>query len=501
MRIAIVGAGLGGIAAGVKLKRAGIETFTVFDKAAGPGGVWWQNTYPGCEVDIPSHAYSFSFMRYDWSGTHASRSELQRYTEDVIDWFGLRSHFRFNTEVSAVLWDETRRCYQVRLADGTETEADVVVSAVGMLSNPRIPTWPGLRDFNGPVFHTSRYDHSVDLTDKRVALVGTGSSACQLGPLIAPVVAHLDVYQREPGHVLAKKNQHFSNEHRARYLRRPMLWRLERAKQFRAARRTADALRLGTDGNQRMESMFRRHLGRTVHDPVTRQRLTPNYAYGCKRPVFASGWFPMFNRPNVELVPHAVTRVTADGIVDDTGTERPADVLILSTGFRADDYLATLPVRGRDGRWLAEEWHGEPWGFLGLTVPGFPNFLMMYGPNTNGGFSVMTQHEIQADALVRVVRRLRRGGGRPIDTRRGLATRVDRWIQQQITVRMSALTAGCHNYFHAATGKNVTQWPFSHTAYRLATRILLPLGLTHRRAGPDNASLSSASEGEPSFSP
>ncbi len=479
VRVAIVGAGLGGIAAAVKLTRAGFEHVTVYEKAAGPGGVWWQNTYPGCEVDIPSHAYSFSFMPYDWSGTHAKQPELQRYAEDVIDRFGIRDRFRFGVEVRQAVWTGGR--YRLTLGDGSEAEAELLVSAVGMLSDPKLPDWPGLGRFAGPVFHTSRFDHDVDLAGKRVALIGTGSSACQLGPAIAPRVDRLDVYQREPGHVLPKRYQAFDPRRRARLRRHPLLQRVERARQFRVGRAGAGALRAGSADNLRVDAYFHRYLEKTVADPDTRAALTPGYPYGCKRPIYASGWYPMFARDNVRLIPRAVTRVTPGGVVDACGVERPADVLILSTGFQASNYLASLPVVGLDGRSLARMWDGEPWAFLGLTVPGFPNLVMMYGPNTNGGFSVMTQHEIQAAAVVRIARRLRRAArrGRPaaLDTRLGPARRVDRWVQEQIAVTMSAVNGGCGNYYHAASGKNVTQWPRSHTFYRVATRLLLPWAL------------------------
>jgi cation diffusion facilitator CzcD-associated flavoprotein CzcO len=477
VRVAVVGAGLGGIATAVKLKRAGIESFTVFERAGGPGGVWWQNTYPGCEVDIPSHAYSFSFMPYDWSGTHAKQPELQRYAEDVIDRFEVRGHFRFGVGVRSAVWDENRNLYVLELADGSTSEAELLVSAVGMLSDPKMPDWPGLDTFDGPVFHTSRFEHRHVLEGKRVALVGTGSSACQLGPAIAPVVGKLDVYQREPGHVLPKRDRAFDPVERARFRRFAALQRIERLKLFRLGRKTADALQTGSANHRRVESIYRRYLEKTVPDPAAREALTPSYPYGCKRPVYASSWYPMFGRDNVELIPHAVSEVTPGGLIDATGTARPADVLILSTGFEASNYLASLPIRGAHRRWLSEAWGGEPWAFLGMTVPGFPNFAMMYGPNTNGGFSVMTQHEIQADVVVRLARRLARGRVTVIDTRYRLAERVDRWVQDQITLTMSSLAGGCHNYYHSAQGKNVTQWPRSHSAYRLATRLLLPRGL------------------------
>lgn len=489
IRVAIVGAGLGGIAAAVALTRAGFTDFTVFERAAGPGGVWWQNTYPGCEVDIPSHAYSYSFMPYDWSGTHAGQPELVGYARAVIDRYGIGDRIRFGVTVRQVRWRPERAGYTVRTSAGTpagqpgtgsesESDFDVVVSAVGMLSDPKLPDWPGLDTFAGPVFHTSRYDHDLDLTGKRVAIVGTGSSACQLGPALAPMVGRLDVYQREPGYVLPKRSRRFDDTERRRLAGSATRQRIERLRLFHTGLRTHDALRVGTENHRRAESAFARYLDRTVHDPQVRELLRPAHPYGCKRPVFASTYLPMFNRDNVTLVPHAVREVAPDGLVDDTGTKRPADVLILSTGFQAARYLCSLPVLGRDGTELQRTWDGEPWAFLGLTVPGYPNFFMMYGPNTNGGFSVVAQHEIQADLIVRALRRLRRGRGGSLDTRAGPARRVDRWVQSRIAVTMSSLGTGCHNYFHSASGRNVTQWPMSHTAYRAALRVLAPLVLS-----------------------
>lgn len=477
VRVAIIGAGLGGIAAAVRLKRSGITSFTVFEKADGPGGVWWHNDYPGCEVDVPSHAYSYSYLPYPWSGTHAGRDELLGYVEAVLDHFDLRSHFRFGTEVESACWEGATATYAVRTADGTQSQFDVVVSAVGTLSHPRIPGWDGLAQFDGPVFHTAAFDHSVDLTDKRVALVGTGSSACQIGPVIAPLVRQLDVYQREPGHVFPKRARVFEPSERARLQRSSLRRKYERFEVFRWIRRTNDALRLGSKQNQRAESAFRRYVDKAVSDPVTREALRPRYPYGCKRPVYASGWYPMFDRDNVTLVPHAVTDVDSEGLVDETGVHRRADIIILSTGFEAQNYLATVHIVGPDGLELQDAWAGEPWAFLGVTVPGFPNFFMLYGPNTNGGGSIITQHEIQAALVARAVRRLERGRCSTVDTRARLAAVVDRWVQRKIRVKMSSETAGCHNYFHAPSGKNVTQWPLSHTAYRFALRALAPVAL------------------------
>jgi cation diffusion facilitator CzcD-associated flavoprotein CzcO len=484
VRVAIIGGGLAGVATAVKLKRAGTTSISVFERAAGPGGVWWQNTYPGCEVDVHSHAYSYTFMRYDWSRSHASQAEIQRYIEDTIDRYDIRGHLRFNSPVSTVTWNEDRATYTV-VGEAEELgEFEIVVSCVGMLSDPKLPDWPGLEAFAGPAFHTSRFEHHHDLTGKRVALVGTGSTACQLGPAIAPLVGKLDLYQREPGYVLAKHVVDFSPQQRERFARRPVLQLVNRLRLFRDAWRSGDALRDGTDRNERVRAHSHATIKKLVKNPETAAHVTPDYPYGCKRPVFTSTYYPMLNRENVEVIPHAVSRVTPDGVVDAAGIERPADVLIMATGFAATDYLASLRVHGRDGRSLHDVWAGEPTAFLGTTVPGFPNFFMLYGPNSNGGWSVIAQLEPQADLVAAVARRLSRGRRQVVDTRPAISGRYNGWVQAGIARKLTALTAGCHNYYFTDTGRNVTQWPHSHITYRLAIRLLSRIGLTFSRHDP-----------------
>jgi cation diffusion facilitator CzcD-associated flavoprotein CzcO len=353
VRVAIIGAGLGGVATAVRLHQAGINSFTVFDRNAGPGGVWWQNTYPGCEVDVPSHAYSYSFMPYNWSCTHAWHTELQRYVEDVIDQFGIRSHFQFSTEVLDSRWDDERAVHRVHTGAGT-AEFDVVVSCVGMLSHPNIPAWPGLEHFRGPVFHTSRYQNQHDLSDKRVAVIGTGSTARQLVPALASQVRQLDLWQGEPGYVMPKKRRESDPEERARFTRSPLRQKWQRLRLFRAGYKVAGTLKADGEDQRRRRRYCQDYIRRTVHDTDLQRALTPGYAYGCKRPVFASGFYPALNRPNVRLIPNAVREVSAGAIVDNTGTERPADVLIMATGFHTTRYLATIPVFGPGGRSLQD---------------------------------------------------------------------------------------------------------------------------------------------------
>jgi len=480
VRVGIVGAGLGGIAVAVKLARAGFRAFTVFEAADGPGGVWWQNTYPGAEVDVDSHAYSYSFLRYDWVRTHATQAELQRYVEDVIDRFELRPHLQFGARVHEVRWCDDTEEHVLTTADGVVHHFDIVVSAVGLFNQPRIPGWATDATFDGPVFHTSDWRHDLDLTGKRVALVGTGSSACQVGPAIAPLVRELLVFQREPGYVLPKKEREFTPAERRRFRRLPILPWWDRVKSFHGYSRNIRALRVDHPENARLTEFAHGYIRHKVDDVAVADALTPSYPYGCKRTVFASDWYPMFNLDHVRLVPHEVVAAEPQALVDATGAHHDVDVVVVATGFRATDYLGTLEVHGRGGRSLHDTWGAEPSAFLGVTVPGFPNFFMLFGPNTNGGWSIIAQLERQAELVVRAAR-LHRRGRTVVDTRPAVDARYQQWLTSELARKASAVVSGCRNYFRSATGKNVTQWPSAHSTYYVACKVLPLAGWRARR--------------------
>jgi cation diffusion facilitator CzcD-associated flavoprotein CzcO len=482
-RVAIVGAGFGGIAAGVYLRRAGIETFTIYESSTGVGGTWWDNTYPGAEVDVGSHLYCFSFKSYDWSRTHARQAELQRYLEETFDEHGLRRHLRLGVTVESAVWDDDRHVWSVRLADGTVEEFHALISAVGFLNVPRSPTWPGLDRFEGAAFHTARWDHDQDLTGKVVAVVGTGSTATQVVPAIQPSVAKLYVFQREPGWVLPKGERDFSAEERSAFA---SSWRRrrERLRLKYLLERNLLGGAIWHPGSKRQrarEELCRRYIARQFADrPDLAAAVTPSYPYPGKRPIFASTFYPALKRDNVELVPKAVAAVTPTGIVDADGVERAIDVLVLATGFQPANYLARLPVTGRDGRTLQEHWAGEPTAYLGITVPGFPNFFMLYGPGTNGG-EIVTMLEAQARYAVRALWRMMREGVSAIEVKPAFAARWDRWLQSKMAGTSWTVS---RNYFTSDTGKVVTQWPYGNWIYTVLTRALGPVSETTRLRSP-----------------
>ena len=479
-RVAIVGGGPAGIVAGVKLRQAGIGSFTIYEKALGVGGTWRDNTYPGCEVDTHSHLYSFSFTHPDWSRTHARQPELLAYLEEVVDHFDLRRHFRFGASVDEAVWDDTTHSYHLHLSDGSEAQCDVLVSAVGFLNVPRYPDWPGLDRFRGPWFHTARWEHEHDLDGKRVALIGTGSSAAQILPEIALRAGHVVVFQREPGWVMPKADRDFAPEEREA-LRSPLRWRRARLAQLRRVEKSLwrrGIYRPGSKINAQCEQICRDYIARELADrPDLRDAVTPHYPYWGKRLIMASTYYPALRRDNVDLVPKAVVAVTETGVVDADGVEHPVDVLVLATGFQPTNYLAHLRVVGRGGRSLHDHWAGEPRAFLGITVPGFPNFFMMYGPGTNGG-EIVWMLERQAELAVRAVKRLARTEATAIEVKPRWAECYHRWLQS--AMQGTAWTVS-RNYFTSASGKVVTQWPYSPLSYSLLTRVLGPWSQTTRR--------------------
>jgi cation diffusion facilitator CzcD-associated flavoprotein CzcO len=383
--------------------------------------------------------------------------------------------------VESATWDDARHVWQVRLDDGTTDDCHVLVSAVGFLNVPRYPRWPGLESFEGPAFHTARWEHQHDLTDKVVAVVGTGSSATQVVPAIQPFVRHLYVFQREPGWVMPKGERDFADDERAA-LSAPWRARRERVRQRYLLEKNlwgGHMNRPGTKANARREAMCRAYIGRAFADrPDLAEAVTPSYPYPGKRPVFATTFYPALTQPNVELVPRAVASVTPSGVVDGDGVERAADVIVMATGFQPADYLARLPVTGRHGRTLREAWAGEPHAYLGITVPGFPNFFMLYGPGTNGG-EIVVMLESQAEYAVRAVRRMRRERVTAIEVRPRFEAAWNRWLERKIEGTSWTMA---NNYFKAPTGKVVTQWPYGNLSYRLLTKVLGRPSETTRRA-------------------
>ena len=476
-RVAVIGTGFGGLGAAVRLRRAGVTDVVLLERADAVGGTWRDNTYPGCACDVPSHLYSFSFApNPDWPRSFSGQPHIRAYLEQVTDTFDLRPHIRFNAEVLALRWDPERLRWHIRTRRGDLT-ADVVVSAAGPLSDPQIPDIPGLDGFPGEVFHSARWNHDVDLRGKRVAVVGTGASAVQIVPAIQAEVGHLTLFQRTPPWVLPRMDRPIGPLERrlhrllppTRALRRTLLWAI-RELQTGAFTRHPNQLAL-------VEKLAKRHIHRAVKDPELRRVLTPDYRIGCKRILLSNDYYPALAKPHVDVVPSALAEVRGSTLVAADGTEAEADVLVFGTGFHVTDMPIATRVTGADGRTLAEHWADGMAALRGTTVDGFPNLLLIIGPNTGlANTSMILMIEAQLNYLVDYLRQLDRlaGGG---DTPVALAPRRDavtRWndrLQQRMR-RTVWNTGGCTSWYLDASGRNTTLWPATTSAFRRATRRL-----------------------------
>lgn len=478
IEVAIIGGGIGGIGAAVHLARRGTRTFTLFEKSEGPGGTWWDNRYPGAECDIPSVLYSYSFKPHDWTRTHASQEEIQGYLESTIDEYRIRDNIRFGVGVRSAEWSDERQQYLVTLDTDERRWFDVVVSAVGMLNVPKIPDWPGIDEFNGPLFHSARWDAKAELDGKRVAVIGAGASATQVVPGLQPRVSELLSFQREPSWVAPKGDRDLTAAERTE--RRRFGW--SRKARFDML----CAMDMGSGrGDKAVIAAQRARLEKVIDEafadrPDLRAAMTPKFQPRCKRNVFSDVFYPALKQDNVRLVTRSVERITERGVVDDTGEEHEVDAVVLTTGFRAAEFLTTLRVTGRGGRDLHEQWGDDPQAFLGITVPNFPNLYLLYGPNTHGTV-VSFVLERQAEFMARDIRRLRRSGGGSLEVR----AEVDAWFQrvlQEAIEQVETWKSGCNNFYLSASGRNVVQWPWTHRRYYLWARLMRRWASIHRPA-------------------
>ncbi len=470
--IAVVGGGFGGVGAATMLKREGYEDVTVFEKGERVGGVWQHNTYPGAACDIPSHLYEYSFAPNGWSRRFSPGPEIRAYVEGVARRFGVFGKVRTGTEVKGARWDEGRRKWLLDTSAGPH-EADVLVTACGQLSVPKVPPLPGLEDFEGPAFHTAEWRHDVDLADKRVALIGTGCSAIQVGPAIQPEVAQLDVYQRSPGWTLAKGDHEYSRLSRALFRRLPALRRLDRASVYAFQELAAAAF----TRHRWLLPLFRvlgtRQINSAISNPELRRRVTPTYEFGCKRIMLTDDWYPTLTRDNVELVAERIERVTPTGVRDANGVERPADAIVLATGFASHDFVAPMEIAGSEGRTLTEAWAKVARAYLGLSVPGFPNMFLLYGPNTNGGSgSVVNTLECGIGHLLAALSEMDASGANRIEVSSAVAEDFDR--EMRAALAGTVWQSGCSNWYVDENGNDPNNWPWTWSAYRRRTRELAP---------------------------
>ena len=483
MKVLVIGAGFGGIAAAIELQRHGIRDVTILEAAPSLGGTWFYNSYPGCACDVPSHLYSFSFaQRRDWSRLCSPQDEILDYLRGVARDFGVDKLVVTGAKVEACSWDEDEQRWSVATADGRAFEGDAVILATGQLHQPAQPPIEGRESFEGHEFHSSQWDHDYDLRGKRVAVVGTGASAVQFVPEIAPEVERLVVFQRTGNWFLPRRNRPYPRAIKAAFEHVPGLQAYRRRFVFEYGESLTAMIRhprsAGLIGRLRSSIFMRWQL----RDRELRRKAWPDYTFGCKRVLFSSLFLPALQRPNVQLETGAIARMTPRGIETAGGTLHEVDCVIWGTGFRTTSFMFPMEITGAGGRSLSEAWESGPHAHLGMTVPGFPSMFVMYGPNTNtSGGSIIVYEEAQASYIRQALELLRSRGAAAIEVRGEVDARSDREVQQRFA---GTAWTRCDSWYRNVDGRVVANWPGYMREYVEQTRVLDPseFTLVERRA-------------------
>ncbi|HEX4220451.1 MAG TPA: NAD(P)/FAD-dependent oxidoreductase, partial [Acidimicrobiales bacterium] len=456
--MAIVGAGLAGIGMAIRLRQQSIEDFVILEREDDLGGTWYVNTYPGCQCDVPSVLYSFSFApNPNWTRSFAPQPEIEEYIRTCATRYDVKRFIRFGHGVSGLQWDEGGRCWHIETDQG-EITADVVVLGTGPLSEPSLPDIPGIETFRGTIFHSAEWRHDHDLTGRRVAAIGTGASAIQFVPQIQPTVEHLDVFQRTPPWIVPRPDRPFARWERIVYRRLPSAQRALRAGIYWARELMVLAMVKHPRLARPAQRVAAKHLARQVEDPELRRRLTPSFAFGCKRILLSDDYYPALTRPNVDLVTEPIAEVRSGSIVTADGVAHEVDTIILGTGFQAAEPPVAQMVRGRDGRTMAEHWGNGAQAYLGTSVAGFPNLFMITGPNTGlGHTSMIFMMESQFNYIVDALEQMGAAGLSTVDVRGDAVTTYNQDLQSKLA--RSVWNSGCSSWYLDSRGHNTTMWP------------------------------------------
>ena len=465
----IIGTGFGGMGMAIALRKQGITDFVILEKGNDVGGVWRDNSYPGAACDVPSHLYSFSFEpNPNWSRKFSPQAEIFAYLQHCAAKYQLLPHIAFGTEVSAADYDEDHSLWTVTTKDQKKLTARLLICATGQLSRPALPVVPGIATFAGPAFHSAQWRHDLDLSGKRVAVIGTGASAIQFVPAIADRVAHLDVFQRSAPYVLPRVNTAYSNLTKKIFTKLPWLLRLYRTgiylvyeSRFLAFSRFKILMRL-VGGLP-----FQRMLKNDIADEALRAKMIPDYPIGCKRLLLSSEYIATFAKPQVSLVTEAIERITPDGIQTRDGVHHKTEVIVYGTGFAATEFLAPMQIRGRQGKELNATWSEGAKAYLGMTVPDFPNFFILYGPNTNLGHnSIVFMLESQIAHVMRCMKAMHESNASAIEIKRAPYQEFNTLIGQRMK---NTVWHGCKSWYLDARGHNSTNWPGFTAMYRWIT--------------------------------
>jgi cation diffusion facilitator CzcD-associated flavoprotein CzcO len=469
MRVVVIGAGFGGIAAAIEFVRNGITDVTILEQAPDFGGTWFHNSYPGATCDIPSHLYSFSYaQRRDWSRLCSPQREILDYVHDVAHELGVDRLIVTASAVTACRWDDAAHRWQITTERGLLYESDAIVIATGQLHKPSVPNIDGVTEFEGHSFHSARWDHDYDLTGKRVAVVGTGASAVQFVPEIADRAQKLIVFQRTGNWFLPRKNRPYPRAFRALVSYVPAVQAIRRRFIFQYCESLTLAIRHPRTIGRLLQLRSAAFMRWQLRDRELRRRAWPDYTFGCKRVLFSSYFLPTLMRPDVHLVAEPIRRMTAAGVVTADGRTHEVDCVIWGTGFKTTEFMFPMDITGAEGRDLREIWAGGAHAHLGMTVPGFPSMFVMYGPNTNtSGGSIIVYHEAQAGYIRQALQLVQRSGGRAIEVRAEVEAASDRDVQARFA---GTAWTRCDSWYRDESGRIVANWPGYMREYVERTR-------------------------------
>ena len=459
--VIIIGAGMTGICLVIKLREAGITNITVLEKADSVGGTWRENRYPGVACDVPSHAYTYAFEpNPDWSHFFASGKEIYEYYQRVYYKYGVNYCTHLGEAVTACQYQNER--WTVTTAKGNTYEADLLFSATGILHQPKYPDIPGISSFAGIALHSARWDTQLDLTGKRIGVIGTGSSAAQLIPeLINSPSTDVTVFQRTAQWLVEAKNKPYTDTQKQRFREQPWRMALVRWLSLTTFAQGTSALTDDSWWGRKMHQLFawnaRRFLEQSIQNPTLRAKLTPDYKFGCKRVVMNETFYPAIQKPNAHLVTDAIERIEPDGVVTKDGTLHRLDVLVFATGFDPAAFMRPMTFEGRDGLSIEQAWHCKVSAYRSLLIPGFPNFFLMLGPNSPiGNYSVIAMSEVQADYCVKLIKLWQDGKLNHIEAK---PEAVKDWMSM-LKSKMShtVWASGCQSWYLDADGDPLT-WP------------------------------------------
>lgn len=466
----VIGAGFGGLTAAVKLQEAGFGRFVVLEKGDRIGGTWRDNTYPGACCDVPSRLYSLSFaLNPDWSRAFSPHNEIRDYMEKVARDFGVIDRFRFHAEVDKAVWDEAASLWRVTLKSGETLSAPVLVSGLGQLNKPGYAGIPGRDSFKGEQWHSARWRHDIDLAGKTVGCIGAGASAIQYIPEIAKTAGKVIVFQRSPNYIVPRKDREFSNLEKWLFRNVPATDKALRWLTWKLMDLRFEAFKLGTKAADKFKKQALDYLDEVVKDPELRAKLTPDYPIGCKRVLVSDDFYQAMVKPNVALETAAVKEVTPNGVKTGDGVEHACDVIIYGTGFITTDFISPVEVVGRNGKTLNEAWKDGAEAYLGVTVAGFPNLFMLYGPNTNLGHnSIIFMIEAQVGYMIEAMKALKERGAKALTVRDDAFARFNAQLQKDLTE--TSWAGSCSSWYKTESGKITNNWSGDTLTYSRMTR-------------------------------